>query len=74
MVLFLADYLYEHESDKLWDECIMHKQGNDKFGGEFISKKNGFYFFKIEAWKDHFARWQHEVGKKIKAGLRSPSF
>jgi hypothetical protein len=52
----------------------MHKQGNDKFGGEFISKKNGFYFFKIEAWKDHFARWQHEVGKKIKAGLRSPCF
>ena len=59
----------KHQSDKNWSESPMFSQGNDRFGGEFLAEKIGFYSFKIEAWVDHFATWQHEVDEKIKAGL-----
>ena len=69
------DYLgqrlwFKHESEKSWTEKPMFAQVNDRFGGEFITEKIGFYTFKIEAWVDHFATWQHEVDEKIKAGLK----
>jgi starch synthase (maltosyl-transferring) len=69
------DYLgqrlwYKHESEKSWTEKPMFAQVNDRFGGEFTAEKIGFYAFKIEAWVDHFATWQHEVDEKIKAGLK----
>ena len=60
----------KHQTDNNWGESQMFDQGNDRFGGEFIAEKIGFYTFKIEAWLDHFATWQHEVDEKIKAGLK----
>ncbi|MCP9761680.1 alpha-1,4-glucan--maltose-1-phosphate maltosyltransferase [Lacihabitans soyangensis] len=60
----------KHQSDKNWNESPMFGQGNDRFGGEFLVENIGFYSFKIEAWVDHFATWQHEVDEKIKAGLK----
>jgi starch synthase (maltosyl-transferring) len=63
--------LYKHQSGKLWSESRMFGQGKDRFGGEFITEKVGFYFFKIEAWVDHFVTWQHEVDEKIKARHKS---
>jgi len=69
------DYLgyrlwFKHESEKSWTEKPMFAQVNDRFGGEFVTEKIGYYTFKIEAWVDHFATWQHEVDEKIKAGLK----
>ena len=40
---------------------LLHGQGNDRFGEELITEKIGFYFFKIEAKVEHFAKRQHEV-------------
>ena len=62
--------LAKHQSEKNWSETIMQDLGNDRFGAEFVSEKIGYYEFKIEAWVDHFATWQHEVDEKIKANLK----
>jgi starch synthase (maltosyl-transferring) len=62
--------LCKHSSDKVWLELPMHHVGNDRYAGEFVTDKIGFFEFKISAWVDHFATWQHEVDEKIKAGLK----
>jgi starch synthase (maltosyl-transferring) len=61
--------LFKHDSEKGWSEIVFNPIGNDRFSAEFKTEKLGFYSFKIEAWVDHFATWQHEVDEKIKAGL-----
>jgi starch synthase (maltosyl-transferring) len=62
--------LYKHEKEKTFTEAKLFDLGNDRFIGEIYAEKVGFYTFKIEAWVDHFATWQHEVDEKIKANLK----
>lgn len=60
--------LSRHSSEKQWMESKMYGINEDRYEGFFITEKIGFYEFKIQAWVDHFATWQHEVEAKIKAG------
>jgi starch synthase (maltosyl-transferring) len=65
-----ARLLFKHQSEKKWNETLMVSMVNDWFFAQFQVNKIGFYSFKIQAWVDHFATWQHEVDEKIKAGLK----
>lgn len=61
--------LYKHASDKTWSSKRLNDLGGDRFGIDILTQKIGFYTFKIQAWVDHFASWQHEVDEKIKASV-----
>jgi starch synthase (maltosyl-transferring) len=63
-----ARLLFKHETDKNWSEVVMADIGNDRWIGRFITAKQGFYNFTVEAWVDHIASWQHEVDLKVRDG------
>lgn len=58
--------LYKHESEKKWSEVTMHSLNNDRWAGDFLVEKTGFYSYTIEAWVDHLASWKHEITIKIR--------
>lgn len=60
-----AHLLYKHEKDKKWTEMPMHELVNDRWQGSFQVKKQGYYFYTIEAWIDHALNWQHNIERKI---------
>lgn len=68
--LLAARLMFKHEQDKKWLEVPMSLIENDGWGGKFIVKKIGTYEYKIEAWVDHIASWQHEVEAKVKANVK----
>jgi starch synthase (maltosyl-transferring) len=61
-----AHLLYKHHSDKNWSEVPMRFINNDRWGGQFLVEKEGFYSYTIEAWVDHLASWEHEITLKIR--------
>ncbi len=63
-----AHLLCKHEQDKKWTEIHMHELFNDRWEGSFQVKKQGHYFYTIEAWVDHALNWQHNIERKIDDG------
>ncbi|TAE40640.1 MAG: alpha-1,4-glucan--maltose-1-phosphate maltosyltransferase [Runella slithyformis] len=63
-----ARLLYKHQSDKKWQEAPLALINNDRWGGQFVVEKEGFYHYTLEAWIDHLASWQHEAILKIRDG------
>jgi starch synthase (maltosyl-transferring) len=61
-----AYLLYKSASAKTWSEVPMSHLGNDSFRASFVADTQGFYQYTIEAWVDHPASWQHEIGLKIR--------
>lgn len=60
-----ASVLYKHQNDKKWSEIRMISLGNDSWQAAFEVTKQGFYFYKIEAWVDYALNWQHGIKLKI---------
>lgn len=60
-----ASLLYKHESEKTWSETRMQPTSNDEYRASFITKKQGFYSYKIEGWVDYALNWQHGIKRKI---------
>ncbi len=63
-----AEILYRPAADEAWSRVRMHEVGNDRWSGSFKAEQVARYVFTIEAWRDPFASWHAEVGKKRDAG------
>jgi starch synthase (maltosyl-transferring) len=63
-----AALLYRRHDEKDWSEVPMHFVDNDRCRGAFIPDTNTRYLYTIIAWRDLYASWADEIGKKHKAG------
>ena len=59
---------YRCESDEDWHELPMEFLGNDRWRAELPLTENARYLYTIVAWRDLYATWCDEVGKKHGAG------
>ena len=55
-----------------WRERRMVPLGNDRWAADLPLERLGRYLFAIEAWRDDFAMFRHEVEAKHAAGLAVP--
>ncbi len=59
---------YQREGQKDWSEAPMEPLVNDRWRGRFQVGSPGAYRYTIEAWVDAFKSWQHDLGKRHRAG------
>ena len=64
-----ASLLYRVAGDRDWSQARMEPIGNDRFAADFPLLRVGRHEFTIEAWRDGFASFRYEIGKKSAAGL-----
>ena len=62
-----AEVQYRHDTDVEWEIVEMDYVINDKWNAGFAVSKLGIYFFRINAWIDHFWSWHRDILKKIVA-------
>ncbi len=60
---------FRSDADREWSEAPMRLVDNDRWAGSLPLTRNGRYRYTIEAWRDVFASWRIEVGKKHDAGV-----
>ncbi|MFO1074055.1 MAG: maltotransferase domain-containing protein [Geminicoccaceae bacterium] len=60
---------YRTQDEESWTEVPMRPTGNDRWAGSFPLVRNTRYLFTVEAWRDPYATWRVEIGKKHAAGL-----
>ena len=65
----VARIRYRERGAKKWLECPMHFVDNDRWQGEFLLAKNGYYEYTILAWRDYFLSWAHDTHTKYNAHL-----
>ena len=53
-----------------WQEARMRLLGNDRWAASFPLLTRGMHEYRIEAWRDAFATYQHELGAKAAAGVQ----
>ena len=63
-----AALLFRLETETHWHEVPMYFLNNDRWGGSFPLLENGRYLYTVVAWRDLFASWCDEVGKKNAVG------
>jgi len=63
-----ADILHRKVGEGEWQRAPMHFVDNDRWSGSIAADAIGAHEFTIEAWRDAFASWHAEVGKKRDAG------
>ena len=70
----------EHETSSfapgtnvVWHEVSMTKFDNDRWTGEFSVSQIGRYRYYIEAWNDRFGTWEHDMQKRVQAGVVAAS-
>jgi starch synthase (maltosyl-transferring) len=51
-----------------WLESPLRPLGNDRWSGSFTVDAPGRWSWRIEAWTDRIATWQHEIRRKVDAG------
>ena len=61
--------LWRSADEASWHETRMRPLGNDRWSAPFALPRIGRWLFTIEAWRDAFATWRDEVGKKHAAGI-----
>ncbi|MFG1461827.1 alpha-1,4-glucan--maltose-1-phosphate maltosyltransferase [Xanthobacter sp. DSM 24535] len=61
--------LWRPADDPVWREVRMAPLGNDRFAAAFPLERLGRHLFTIEAWRDPYASYHHELSVKVKAGL-----
>lgn len=64
-----AALLYRAEDEDSWREVRMALVENDRWRSSFPLDRNGRYEFCVEAWKNPFAIYRHELVKKHEARL-----
>ncbi|WP_428375330.1 alpha-1,4-glucan--maltose-1-phosphate maltosyltransferase [Lichenicoccus sp.] len=52
-----------------WQETRMRLLGNDRWTASFPLAVRGLHRYRVVAWRDHFATYQHELGAKAGAGV-----
>ena len=61
--------MIRHQDDKTFTEVPLDFVVNDRWQASFPLTRIGRYVYTIHGWRDLFAYWRHEVGKKHDAGL-----
>ncbi|MFG1396570.1 maltotransferase domain-containing protein [Roseixanthobacter pseudopolyaromaticivorans] len=61
--------LWRPADDANWREVRMTPLGNDRYGADFALERLGRHLFTIEAWRDPYASYHHELSAKVNAGL-----
>jgi len=51
-----------------WLEAPLVSLGNDEWAGSFTVERSGRWCFRVEAWVDRVASFQHELRRKLEAG------
>ncbi len=51
-----------------WQETLLRPLGNDRWSGSFDVDAPGRWSWRIDAWTDRIATWQHELRRKVDAG------
>ena len=64
-----AALLYRAVDDDAWRGAPLALDGNDRWVGAFRLDRIGRFEFCVEAWKNPFAIYRHELSKKAEAGL-----
>lgn len=64
-----AVVLWRAPGERHWHESPMAHVINDRWSGVFPIVALGRHAFTVEAWRDTFASWLDEVGKKRMAGV-----
>ncbi|MGH8790093.1 MAG: maltotransferase domain-containing protein [Cupriavidus necator] len=64
-----ATVLWRAPGETGWHEAPMQPVINDRWEGSFPLVALGRHEFTVEAWRDTFASWLDEIGKKRAAGL-----
>ena len=62
-----AEVLWRYQNENEWHSAAMKHGVNDRWKGEFTVTTLGAYFFKVNAWVDHFKTWHRDILKKIDA-------
>jgi starch synthase (maltosyl-transferring) len=65
---YAAALVYRAVGDTQWQRVPMQFIDNDRWTGRFPVASNTRYQYTIEAWRDPFATWLSEIGKKQSAG------
>ena len=60
---------YRAQDETAWREARMRFVDNDRWAGGFPLVRNTRYVYTVEAWRDRYASWRVEVGKKHEAGV-----
>lgn len=66
---FAAVLLWQTPDDPAWREARMRPLGNDRWQAAFPLAALGRHAYTIETWRDGYATWADEVGKKAAAGV-----
>ncbi|SMC87481.1 alpha-1,4-glucan--maltose-1-phosphate maltosyltransferase [Rhizobium sp. RU36D] len=64
-----AALFFRAEDEETWRETRMVLVENDRWRASFPLDRNGRYEFSVEAWKNPFAIYRYELGKKHEARL-----
>ena len=64
-----AVLLWRAADEVSWRETRMRALGNDRWEASFALTRIGRWLFTIEAWRDAFATYRDELGKKHAAGV-----
>jgi starch synthase (maltosyl-transferring) len=64
-----AALLWRGADETTWQRTPMRPLGNDRWAAEFTPTRVGRWLFTIEAWRDGFATYRDELGKKHAAGV-----
>ncbi|OLP62472.1 alpha-amylase [Xaviernesmea oryzae] len=64
-----AAVFFRAEDEESWRETRMVLVENDRWRTSFPLDRNGRYLFAVEAWKNPFAIYRYELGKKHEARL-----
>ena len=55
--------------DVAWHETPMRLLGNDRWQASFPLERRGPHQYRVQAWRDVWATYRHELGAKHKAGV-----
>ncbi|MGA0588271.1 maltotransferase domain-containing protein [Dyella sp. KRB-257] len=55
--------------EKQWQEQPMQPLGNDRYAATFVPLRVGRYEYTVQAWRDAYASYRHEIVAKHDAGV-----
>lgn len=68
--LLAAAVRYKPAGTTRWREAPLELLGNDEWAGSFEVDRAGTWCYRVEAWVDRVASFQHELRRKVDAGQK----
>ena len=60
---------WQGPGDVGWHETRMRLLGNDRWQAAFPLETRGLHLYRVQAWRDRWANYRHELGAKAGAGV-----